>query len=242
MILLLTGCIDPNGMALTKLNDKEEREKQYCNAIHYYLHNTKFPIVFTENSGTDISPLFRDAIESGRLESLSFVGNKDKIRGKGYGECEIIEYALNNSKFIQTTQDKRIIKITGRLIVRNIKKIVRLHYLLFPMNSIFCAINSDLSFPDSRLIIAQSDFYRLFLQSNEMINDSAGYYFEHVLCDTIKKEKQFPYAPFFIIPRIEGVSGSTGKQYNSESEDISFTYRYIRRSLSQLIEFKAKYR
>ena len=120
MILLLTACINPNGMTMTALSDKEERREQYVKAINYYLKNTKFPIVFTENSGTDISTLFENAIKSGRLEYLSFDGNHAKERGKGYGECEIIQYALKNSTTIQSAKDKRIAKITGRLIIKNI--------------------------------------------------------------------------------------------------------------------------
>ncbi len=241
MILLLTGCINPEGMILTKLIDKEERKKQYCKAIHYYLKNTKYPIVFSENSGSDISPLFRDEIDSGRFECLTFKGNKDKKRGKGYGECEIIEYALKNSRFIQAEKNKRIAKITGRLIIKNLKNIL-IHSLIFPDNSVLFAINSDISFPDSRLIIAHVDFYRLFIQSKNNINDISGYYFEHALYDTIKREKRFIYVPFFIMPRIEGISGSTGRHYNTERKSLTFTFRYIKRSLSQLLRFRVLYR
>ena len=83
MILLLTGCINPNGMLYTALSNTEERKTQYIEAINYYLSNTTYPIVFVENSGTDISHLFTDAIKSNRMEYLSFSGNNNKERGKG---------------------------------------------------------------------------------------------------------------------------------------------------------------
>ena len=92
MILLLTGCINPNGMPFTALNNKEERQNQYVEALHFYLSQTSYPIVFTENSGTDISILFQKEIESGRMEYITFMGNQEKERGKGYGECEILKY------------------------------------------------------------------------------------------------------------------------------------------------------
>ena len=87
MILLLTGCINPAGMSYTTLINPEERKKQYVDAIHFYLSKTNYPIVFSENSGIDISYCFHDDIKSGRLEVLCFHGNQDKTRGKGYGEC-----------------------------------------------------------------------------------------------------------------------------------------------------------
>ena len=79
MILLLTGCINPNGMAFTALSNLEERKRQYINAIRYYLSNTNFQIVFCENSGTDISPLFQRGIDSGRMEYLTFNGNHEEM-------------------------------------------------------------------------------------------------------------------------------------------------------------------
>lgn len=242
MIILLTGCINPKGMAFTTLSDQEERKAQYINAIQYYLSNTSSKIVFSENSGTDISSLFKDAIESGRMEYLSFHGNQDKTRGKGYGECEIIEYALDNSKLIHSSKDQRIAKITGRLIVRNIKGILRWHKLLFSKQTVFCTINSDLSFPDSRLIVAPVSFYKAFLHSKELINDSKGYYFEHALCETLKRENDYSYSPFLFMPCIEGVSGSTGEIYFGKMGDFIFNLRYVKYTLSLQHKFKKLYR
>lgn len=242
MILLLTGCINPNGMTMTALSNQEERKKQYVGAIHFYLTNTSYPIVFSENSGTDISHLFKKEIQSGRLEFLSFSGNQNKEKGKGYGECEIIQYALNNSKIIQFAKDKRIAKITGRLIIRNINSVTWVHSILFSRKFVFCAINSTLSFPDSRFIIAPECFYHTFLKSKEEINDKRGYYFEHALCDTIKNEKQFPYSPFFLMPQIEGMSGSSGEIYQKEKMSFSFAIKYLKYTYLQRSSFNRLYR
>lgn len=242
MILLLTGCINPNGMSYTTLSNIEERRNQYIEAINYYLSNTKYPIVFTENSGIDLSNLFSDAILSGRMEYFTFNGNQDKERGKGYGECEIIQYAMDHSKKIRSNNNQRIVKITGRLIVKNIKAICRLHTSLFPKQTVFCSMNSDLSFSDSRFIIAPSAFIYSFLQTKEKINDFKGYYFEHALCDILKEEKEVTYSPFFIYPQIIGMSGSTGKLYSEEPQTFSFAYKYAKHSLSLMIKFNRLYR
>lgn len=242
MILLLTGCINPSGMSFTALNNPQERLEQYIEAIKFYLTKTKYPIVFTENSGTDIRNIFHDAIQSGRMEYLFFHGNQNKNRGKGYGECEIIEYALNNSKLISKEKSQSIVKITGRLIVKNINTIIKSHRLMFSRRTVCFSINSDLSFPDSRLIIAPTDFYISFLNSKENINDSVGYFFEHALRDTLRREKNYPYAPFFIYPCIEGTSGSTGSIYIGEDISWSFIIKYAKYALSQLRRFNKLYR
>ena len=226
-------------MSYTALSNIEERKAQYIEAIHYYLSNTNYSIVFVENSGTDMSDLFTHYIHSGRMEYLTFHGNQNKERGKGYGECEIIQYALDHSDIIRSDCHKQITKITGRLIVKNIKAIIRLHTALFPKRTVFCSINSDLSFPDSRLIIAPTDFFHLFLRVKERINDQKGYYFEHALCDTLKKEKAYCYSPFFINPLIKGMSGSTGVQYTEERQTLSFIYRYAKYAYSLRRKFYA---
>lgn len=53
--ILLTGCIHPNTKDALVINDADVRKKQYMDAIHWYLVNTPYNIVFCENSGTDIS-------------------------------------------------------------------------------------------------------------------------------------------------------------------------------------------
>ena len=243
MVILLTGCINPNGMILTSLNDKEIRKQQYVDAIKFYLSHTKYPIVFAENSGTDISDFFQTDIHIGRLEIICFNGNQNKDKGKGYGEAEIIQYALDNSKYLQAKAKQQIVKITGRLIVRNTRTICRWHRFLFPHTTTSCSINSDFSFPDSRFIIADRVFFRELLKSKEKINDREGYYFEHALCDTIKNEKRFPFSPLFIEPQIEGISGSTCELYTADSsKTTTFSWEYVRYALSQLRRFKTQYR
>ena len=203
---------------------------------------TKYPIVFAENSNTDISNLFRSEIASGRMEFMSFFGNQNKDHGKGYGECEIIQYALANSRLINSNKDQQIAKITGRLIVKNLSAIIRWHIFLFSKQTVFCSINSDLSFPDSRLIIAPVAFFLEFLKSKEKINDFKNYYFEHALCDTIKREKTYPYSPFLLMPQIEGISGSTGDIYKGIPMSISFTLKYLKYVIYQRQNFYRLYR
>lgn len=205
-VILLTGCINPNGMPFTQLNDSHERQKQYVDAINYYLSNTNLPIIFCENSNTDICSLFTK--EQKRLEVLTFSGNQDKLRGKGYGEAEIINYALHHSTFIQ--DDSIIIKITGRLIVNNICQLLK--SLIYKRDFVTCLFHSDLKFADSRIFCGTVPFFREFLKRKDKMNDVQGVFFEHILASTVL-DSTVCFIPFSEEPYITGVSGTTGKLY-----------------------------
>lgn len=133
IVILLTACIHPNGMCLTALKDTDERKKQYIDALKYYLRTTELPIVFVENTATDLSPMFTPYMQSGRLEYLTFDGNNyPKELGKGYGEAEIIGYAMRHSTLLKTST--YLLKITGRIIVTNINSIAQ-SFILKLMNN-----------------------------------------------------------------------------------------------------------
>lgn len=237
-ILLLTGCINPNGMPFTSLTDNSVRKEQYIKAINYYIQHTDFPIVFVENSNTDISDCFASTISSNRIEVLTFYGNNYKNRGKGYGEAEIIEYALKNSQFITSSNRQcTIIKITGRLIVENIKKIINKRFFFQGNNSIAVSYNTAFTFADSRVIIAPINFYISFLKNKEQINDLNKKYFEFVLSDSIKQSKNFHYFPFYVEPQITGLSGSTGKAYLPHEEDFERRIIYLIHSTTLLLNY-----
>lgn len=106
-ILFLTACVNPNGMAYTKLNNLEERLRQYKEALNWYLDHTDMRILLVENSGCDFSDCYQRQIDEGRLEFLCFEGNDyDRSRGKGYGEAAIMEYGIAHSRLIKTCPPK----------------------------------------------------------------------------------------------------------------------------------------
>lgn len=97
--MLLTGCVTPN--VTDKLNyaaQPEERKRQYVDAIRWYLDHTPYKLVFAENSGCDLSPLFEDYKD--RTEFLTYKDTTISNRSKGYKEMEILEYVRDTSRFI----------------------------------------------------------------------------------------------------------------------------------------------
>ncbi len=228
-VILLTACINPNGMSFTQLNDVCERQEQYMNAIHYYLNNTDCPIIFCENSNTDITPFLNINNKQNRLEVLTFSGNQDKQRGKGYGEAEIIEYALHHSAFIQ--DNSIIIKITGRLIVNNICQLLKT--IKYKHDSVTCLFHSDLQFADSRIFGGTTTFYKEILKNKNKLNDEQGVFFEHILASTVLNSTVC-FIPFSEEPCITGVSGTTGKLYQTSTSSRKKTILYKHYSWIQL--------
>lgn len=228
-IILLTACINPGGMPFTVVSDATQRLNQYLLALQFYLQNTSCPIVFVDNSNMDKTPFLEYESQYGsRLEILSFDGNKVKTQGKGLGEMEIIEYALIHSKFNLLLDKHRIVKITGRLIVRNINSLLKCYkWHLYPYKSIVCHVNSDLTFADSRIFISLGSFMNLLVKQKKYLNDTKGIYFEHLLCQQIKQQKTFTFFPFITEPHFEGISGSTGIKYEKPNTSLLYKLRYL---------------
>lgn len=211
-ILLLTACVNPNGMSFTKIQDTNLRLSEYISAIFWYLKNTSLPIVVCENTLYDFSNDFEDYLSSGRLELLCFNGNGyERSLGKGYGEALIIDYAIKHSKLI--TEKSIIIKITGRIIINNIRDII---IDCNNQNNIY----ADAFLIDGRMQAASRIFIspylfltNYFLSNLSSLNDSKYYYFEHLLYDSSKKWEIDKMGKFVEPKRViiyTGISGSTG--------------------------------
>ena len=239
-IILLTSCVNPNGMPFTALSDINVRKQQYLDALRFYVNNTPLPIVYVDNSNVDIKEYnVISNIVDDRLEILSFDGNHDKEHGKGYGELEIIDYAIKHSNIINSNKNVSIIKITGRLVIVNIMTILnQLKYNILPSsNSVICSMNSDFSMADSRLLIAPLNFYKRLIENRMAINDSEGVYLEHVLCSLIKKQNLYAFHTFFSEPQYQGVSGSTNNTYEAKKHTFREKIRYAEYVISQIFMF-----
>lgn len=208
--ILLTACVNPDGMAYTALQDPEERQRQYVEALDFYLKETNTPVVFVENTLTDFSSQYKSSIDSGRLEYLTFDGNNyDKKLGKGYGEAKLIMYAYEHSRILKECD--YVVKITGRLIIRNIKNIIISKWFL--LNNIFRCDFVRVGVLYSMLFVASPlCLYQMMRRNACNINDSRGVYFEHVLYNAIT-ERNVLTIPFFKPVQIEGVSGTSNRKY-----------------------------
>ena len=103
-VLLITGTVqvDPH-MPCIAIADEDERFNAYIDTVMWAINETKFDkIVFCENSGYkfNLDIVDNEAKNAGkRFEYITFIADTDRVvkMGKGYGEGEIIDYALTNS-------------------------------------------------------------------------------------------------------------------------------------------------
>ncbi len=240
--LLLTGCVNPQKISQLSLTDANERLKQYVDALYYYLDETNYNIVFVDNSNFDLSPFFLNHKENHRLELLHFDGNNyNPTLGKGYGEALIIQYAFLHSIFLKETDF--VVKITGRLKILNIIKLISISAK--DKNTVSVDVDLKLHYAQSQFFVIPVHFYYHYF-SNMMfeINDTGGVHFEHILALTLKKwlRDKNKVNIFSKAINLSGISGSTGVTYLKPSFKTK-TIKYIKSMLWHigLSRFSAKY-
>lgn len=217
MLLVLTGAIKPAASCKNvKISEENERLEQYVESIRFFIEAGAFTkIVFCDNSnfGTDKLLFLKEEAQKHDvlLELLSFQGDAQQtaIHGKGYGEGEIMEHVMTNSKLMEN--ECSFMKITGRMKVDNIADIVmRLKTEKFYFN-IPNRTHRDLY--DTRMyVMPVKAFKALFMNQYDKVMDDEGIYLEKVYT-SVMKENHIHIDNFPRYPRIVGVSGSTGVQY-----------------------------
>lgn len=218
MLAVITGTIRPDArVGGLVLRDEQERLKQYESSIRAAIGSGAFhKIIFCENSGfgTDrMEALTGEAESAGiQLELLSFHGNVEQVsvHGKGYGEGEIMAYVFSHSRIAGT--ETYFVKLTGRLVVDNMKKIVSRMVL---RNTYFNIPNRTIrDIYDTRLYaMPVRQFQEFFMNCYDRVMDAEGIYLETVYTQ-ILKEHAIDVHNFPRYPRITGVSGSGGLTYS----------------------------
>lgn len=217
-ILLITGCIYPNRkQPYLTISDPKVRYEQYIESIKYYINCEKVKtIVFCDNSNYlnfEYSKMLELAEKRNKkFEWLTFQGDDKSVetKGKGYGEGEIIKYALSNSKYL--IKANSFAKVTGRLIISNIDNIIG--KMNHQRNYFNCDLYSS-NGVDTRFYYCQKEFYEESLENLYLqCNDVQGITLEKLFYSVIKKAnyiKNIPYYPVFV-----GVSAGNGIIYSEK--------------------------
>lgn len=229
-VLLITATIFPQENRYVYLKNPKERLRQYIDSVKFYIIKTKIKeIVFCDNSGYAFKKeeLFSLADKyHKKLEIIQFVGNQYKIMnyGKGYGEGELIEYALKNSSILHRAD--YFIKVTGRLKIKNIDEIrgkLDFSKIYFNKN-----INKQQSIDTVLYCISKETYNKWFLYAYKQVCDKKGRYIEHVFKDIIENNRLHVYnTPYY--PYIDGVRGTTGKRYQDYIGKERWIYNILSR-------------
>lgn len=208
-VLLITGTIQVNNdMPFVVVKNADERLEAYINTIKWAIDVTSFKfIVFCENTGYELEQVHIAANAHSKykkFEYLTFRGNSKRIieQGKGYGEGEIISYALQNSKLLDGAE--YFCKITGRITIENVSQCMR------NRRNYFMHVEGERKIDTRFYCIKTRDYKTYLLRAYKKVDDSNGVYLEHVFYDSVRNLR---YRSFYDIPRIIGISGSTGISY-----------------------------
>ncbi|MGI6671895.1 MAG: hypothetical protein ACOX58_10055 [Christensenellales bacterium] len=224
MLLVITSCIAPPKQGSLLLNNPESRFAQSKKAVDAFVRSGCFSkIVFCDSS--DYSFTKEELVdvnnETVEVEVLQFRGDADRVRkqGKGYGEGEIMAYVFEHSRLMKG--EPYFFKVTGRLMVRNIMKVIA---ACKPDTNYFNITSlRSLRAIDTRFYGVSVDAFRMaLLDAYRSVNDNAFYYYEMSFRDALKRHR-VPFRPFKCFPEICGVSGTRGVEYKTSG--IKHTYQ-----------------
>lgn len=233
-IILLTACISPGDVYRLKVKDPTERLKDYLmSLLKWIIYSNVSVLIFCENSNYNYN--YSYIIEFAKLfdkilEVLIFEGNKESYKyGKGYGEGEIIKYALSNSKYLD--DDTNFYKVTGGIFVRNFDLIAQKH---INDSNVFNRTSwRKCKTVDTRFYKVNVRFYKEnLIEVHKNVRDTEGYYLEHAFMDSLKNKN---VASFKVYPLYEGRSRSTGLEISDST--IKF---HIKNILSKLGFYKIR--
>lgn len=218
--ILLTSSIiamDQSGV----LNAPEDRLFHVLESIGKWLEiSPKSKLVICDGSNYDFKPLLKKHFPNVAIESLFFLNDVEmiKLRGKGYGEGEIIKHALAHSTTLQNSTE--FVKCTAKLWVLNYPKCLREWNGQFLGKASFQHVLSlvkktKLHYFDTRFYITNTNFYeKHFINAHQQIGANTGLDIEAKFLKIIHEKNLYPIL-LHTAPIIAGVSGGSGSYYRT---------------------------
>lgn len=236
--LLITSYINAEHSTTVELKDSAERLRLTMNAIEAWLKmDPSLSIVVCDGSNSNQRDLIKRRFPKSQIEWISFQNSTDLVEkyGKGYGEGEIISYALEHSNILKN-QDV-FMKCTAKLWVKDYQKIIQKfpgHFLAKAFfKNVLTFKPTELEYIDTRFFVSSKVFF--YEQVLPSYKKSKGVSIELTLKDKLieNKNKGFLINSPMII---EGVGGGIGKAYKNNFR------RLIKEKLRNQILAKSKFR
>ena len=213
--LLITSCINPSDLTV-KLKDPLLRLNHTLEGLQHWVNiSPELKIVICDGSGFDFSGTASRAFPGANIECLNFINSTKEVeaKGKGYGEGEIIAYALDNSKYLN--QSDRFMKSTGKLWVSNVHKLIKNRHELFLIDAHFKRHfkKYEIQYLDTRFFISNIDFYKQFLiDAYKESCFEPGCNIEHIFLKRLLRINARNFI-FQKNPAIYGFGGGNGSYY-----------------------------
>jgi hypothetical protein len=215
--ILLTSSVTPYDKTV-KLVNPEERILYTIESIGEWLKiapDAKY--VICDGSNFNFEEIVKREFPGALIECLFFLNDPKiiEVKGKGYGEGEIIKYALENSIFLKSADF--FVKCTGKLWVNNyyqcIKNFTGVFLCQAYFKDVFSFKKTSLKYIDTRFYVLKKDFYeKYFLNAHYSLSIELGYGIEESFRDIALKNDLKNFL-FKVTPRISGVGGGSGNYY-----------------------------
>lgn len=218
--LLLTSSVVAHDPSVA-LSDTQTRKSLTIKSIYEWLRvDPSLAIVICDGSNYDFTPEITLLFPQAKIECLHFENAQSEVEkyGRGFGEGEIIRFALERSKFIQAAQC--FAKCTAKLWVENFEDCKKQWNGYWVCKGVFdnaLSLNKSpiFSYIDTRFYFVSVGFYKNhLLDAHLSINKNSGFGLEQSFKRVFLHQKM-RLAMFRCYPCIEGVGGGTGKSYKN---------------------------
>ncbi len=218
--VLLTSSVVAHD-ARVALTDTSERIDFAMESISQWLSlYPKIHLVLCDGSNFDFGAAVAKRFPHAKIECLSFENDQEAVRkqGRGFGEGEIVRYAMEHSHLIQ--QAGAFAKCTSKLWVRNYANCLTDWNGKFLCKAVFDHVfspfkNTSLSYIDTRFYITSVLFYKQHFESaHQKIDVDTGKGLEDCFLDVFKRD-DLTGVLLNTPPVIDGVGGGVGKYYKN---------------------------
>jgi len=216
--ILITSSIVPYDSGV-KLSDPQQRLFHAIEAIEQWIRVAPgSKLILCDGSNFDFKPIIKEKFPSTEAECLYFENDRSKIitHGRGYGEGEIVKFALKHSAFLREAD--RFAKCSSKLWVENYAECASewaddcLFSAIFK-NFFSISKRVEMTQVDTRFYISTNAFYlKNLADAHCQIDSTSGFGLEDSFCAALRKINQKRYL-FSALPIIRGVGGGTGKYY-----------------------------
>lgn len=223
--LLLTSSIIAHDQGV-KLKDTDARLRHAIESVEQWLRiDPRLPIVLCDGSNFDLQAALSDRFADVTIECLRFENDQEMVRkfGRGYGEGEIVRYALSHSRLIE--QAGCFAKCSSKLWVENFDECKSWWNGDFLCKGVFLDVFSPFKATvfhhiDTRFYFASKSFYeRHLLDAHNDINVATGYGLEECFHDILLRE-QMQGVLLPVPPVIAGVGGGTANYYRNSRKRV----------------------
>jgi hypothetical protein len=170
--VLLTSSVIAHDTGVA-LSDTNERTRLAMESIAQWLKiDASLHLVLCDGSNFDFSDLVKTAFPAAHIECLHFENPQSlvKLHGRGYGEGEIVRYAVNHSRYI--AQADCFAKCTSKLWVENYTQCIQYWNGQLLCKGVFKNVFSisrktQFDYIDTRFYVSKKSLYlRLFADAH----------------------------------------------------------------------------